>query len=325
MPSTVCVATYNVYLGADLTKILGGTTRQQMAQLAAEVLDDVASTDFRERAHGIVAALAPGGASESGGTWPDLLGCQEVCRWSTGSLGPSGAGPPQIWCDFTAELLAAFAAAGQRYDVVAQTSTFGGRMPISASTYADLRGHDVVLARRSEVRVESVAAAPYTAGIELPAEVPGLTFEVSRCWTIVRAVVRGERWAFANTHLEAFDQPTRAAQLAQLVGVLEDHREVPAVLLGDLNAAPGELALPGDWTDAWVTVHGAEGGGTWGQNGRLRNEQSRIERRIDYIYSRGAPARGCQVVGDRPEARTPSGLWPSDHAGVVATLGVELR
>lgn len=328
LPSTVCVATYNVYLGANLTKILSGTTWQEMTRLAAEVLDDAASTDFPERARRIVAALAPEGAAESGVTWPDLVGCQEVCRWSTGPIGASGDGPSEVWCDFTAELLAAFAEAGQRYDVVAQTATFAGRMPISGSTYADLRGYDVTFARSSEVEVESVAAAPYATGIELPAEISGVSFEVSRSWTLVRAVVRGERWAFANTHLEAFDHPTRVAQLAELVGILEEHRDVPVVLLGDLNAVPGELAVPGDWTDAWVTVHGAEGGGTFGQDGLLRNEQSRIGgrigRRIDYVYARGAAATSSRVVGDGSDARTPSGLWPSDHAGVVATLAVKL-
>jgi hypothetical protein len=29
----------------------------------------------------------------------------------------------------------------------------------------------------------------------------------------------------------------------------------------------------------------------------------------------------ADVVGEELSARTPSGLWPSDHAGAVATLG----
>ncbi|MFS4096321.1 hypothetical protein [Streptomyces sp. AF1A] len=28
----------------------------------------------------------------------------------------------------------------------------------------------------------------------------------------------------------------------------------------------------------------------------------------------------AKVIGDRPGDRTPSGLWPSDHAGVAASL-----
>jgi hypothetical protein len=30
----------------------------------------------------------------------------------------------------------------------------------------------------------------------------------------------------------------------------------------------------------------------------------------------------ARVVGDQPGDRTPGGLWPSDHAGLVATLRI---
>src|SRR5439155_15689452 len=33
----------------------------------------------------------------------------------------------------------------------------------------------------------------------------------------------------------------------------------------------------------------------------------------------------ADVVGDELPDRTPSGLWPSDHGGVVATLGLHVR
>jgi hypothetical protein len=37
---------------------------------------------------------------------------------------------------------------------------------------------------------------------------------------------------------------------------------------------------------------------------------------------RGAEVTACRVVGERPEDRTSSGLWPSDHACVVADIVV---
>ena len=43
--------------------------------------------------------------------------------------------------------------------------------------------------------------------------------------------------------------------------------------------------------------------------------------RIDLILFRGlAGVDNMKVFGDLPPERTPSGLWPSDHAGIVATL-----
>ena len=45
--------------------------------------------------------------------------------------------------------------------------------------------------------------------------------------------------------------------------------------------------------------------------------------RIDYVLGRGPiAAQNLYLVGATPSARTPSGLWPSDHAGVVATLKI---
>jgi hypothetical protein len=38
------------------------------------------------------------------------------------------------------------------------------------------------------------------------------------------------------------------------------------------------------------------------------------------LYRGGFTVREAAVVGDQVENRTPSGFWPSDHAGVVATL-----
>jgi len=34
----------------------------------------------------------------------------------------------------------------------------------------------------------------------------------------------------------------------------------------------------------------------------------------------GFGVRAADVLGDHPDDRTPLGLWPSDHAGVAATL-----
>ena len=53
----------------------------------------------------------------------------------------------------------------------------------------------------------------------------------------------------------------------------------------------------------------------------LLNVNSTLSSRIDLIQFRG-PFRieNVQVVGTSPADRTRLGLWPSDHAGVVATL-----
>jgi len=46
-----------------------------------------------------------------------------------------------------------------------------------------------------------------------------------------------------------------------------------------------------------------------------------MSHRIDLVQFRGPfTVEDVQVVGASPADRVPLGLWPSDHAGVVATL-----
>ena len=58
----------------------------------------------------------------------------------------------------------------------------------------------------------------------------------------------------------------------------------------------------------------------------MLNPVSLLTERIDFVLFRGDFAvHSVEVVGDEPVDRTPSGLWPSDHAGVVAQLEVPLH
>jgi len=53
----------------------------------------------------------------------------------------------------------------------------------------------------------------------------------------------------------------------------------------------------------------------------LLSPVSLLSRRIDLVLFRGDfGVMGTGVTGDDPADRTPTGLWPSDHAGVMATL-----
>ena len=106
----------------------------------------------------------------------------------------------------------------------------------------------------------------------------------------------------------------------------------PLILLGDFNsAAPDgaayQLLLGSGYTDVWQAD--SEGSGnTCCQDADLRNEQSDLGKRIDQVFVKGVSLReGAAIrtatVGDKAEDKTPGGLWPSNHAGVVAHLPVE--
>jgi endonuclease/exonuclease/phosphatase family metal-dependent hydrolase len=102
----------------------------------------------------------------------------------------------------------------------------------------------------------------------------------------------------------------------------------PVVLVGDLNSQPDDAAgaygtfTAAGYVDAWVVVHGPAGGFTAGQTELLDNVPSKLDHRIDYVLyqPQDVEAVTAEVIGEELDDRTAGGLWPSDHAGVVATL-----
>ena len=103
---------------------------------------------------------------------------------------------------------------------------------------------------------------------------------------------------------------------------------------GDLNTVPGSAsynALTGiGLTDSWAALHPTDVGYTCCQvyqNGGIEdvinNPVSNLITRVDYVLVRGpVQASHAVLVGADPSTRTALGLWPSDHAGLVATIGM---
>ena len=97
-------------------------------------------------------------------------------------------------------------------------------------------------------------------------------------------------------------------------------------MLGDFNSLPGSptyaaLRAAG-FDDAWTRANPDDHTGfTCCYRERLDDPTDRLRARIDLVLTRGPiAATEAFLVGQAP-ADLHSGLWPSDHAGVVATLG----
>lgn len=73
--------------------------------------------------------------------------------------------------------------------------------------------------------------------------------------------------------------------------------------------------------DAWSALYPAAPGYTCCQAQLLDNPQSQLSQRLDLILTRG-PIRPKTIAlrGADPESKPATGLWPSDHAAVVARL-----
>ncbi|HET6625791.1 MAG TPA: endonuclease/exonuclease/phosphatase family protein [Nocardioidaceae bacterium] len=316
--STVRVATYNLYLGADLSVIFGARSPEHLREQARMVHAQLLGTDFPARAEAIARLLVRERV--------DVVGLQEVARWSRSRLGPDGVmGPPQVWCDFLTELLATLERAGTPYDAHAASANFHGGAALSEHEAMSVVGYNVVLVRRdSTVVVTGAWTAGYATSLDIATGMDDLVLTVARSWGGVDAVVDRAAFRFVNTHTEAYDAAVRDAQRDELVAALGDPR-TPVVVAGDFNASPDSVGMPGEFRDAWVAAGDGGDGSTCGQCADLTNAESLLSERIDYLWVRGAEVTACRVVGNTSEDRTTDArLWPSDHACVLADLRLQV-
>ena len=312
--TVVRVATYNVYLGADLTLIFGAASPEHLIERAGLVHRQLLGTDFPARAESIARLVARERI--------DVLGLQEVARWSRAPITADGVPrEAQVWCDFLVELLAALDRSGTPYDAYAANASFRGGAAISATEQMSLLGFNVTLVRRgSGVVVTGSATGEFRARVEIPTGMPELVLTVPRSWGSVDLAAGDQRFRFVNTHTEAYDAPVRDAQRDELLQVVGPDGP-PVVVVGDFNAGPDEVGMPANFQDAWAVVGDGGPGHTCGQAADLANLDSRLGERIDYVWVRGAGIDACRVVGDTESDRTTAArLWPSDHACVLADI-----
>jgi len=308
------VATYNVYLGADLTLIFGVRSNDHLLEQARLVHEQLVGTDFPSRAEAIARLIVRERI--------DVIGLQEVAQWSLSPLRSDGSqGEPVLWCDFLSELLHALARLGTPYDAHASNSNFHGGAAISTQEAMSVLGYNVILVRRdSGVAVTGSATGDFRASFDIATGMDALVLNIPRSWGWVDATIGGTAFRFVNTHTEAYDADTRNAQRDELLREVGDP-STPVVIVGDFNAGPDTAGMPPSYADAWATG-GAEGPGyTCGQAADLANEDSLLAERIDFIWVRDAAVASCRVIGDIDTDRTRSrGLWPSDHACVMSDL-----
>ena len=219
------------------------------------------------------------------------------------------------------------AAVVQNFDVeIPMFTGMQGDMPL----FADIRltDYDVILVD-DEVSYSNVFTKNYDYGIDLP----HLNLHIPRGYAAIDAELNDRIYRFVNTHLEdPAGNPDlvqlQLAQTAELISYLEEV-EYPVIVVGDFNspASSGptyELMLSSGYHDLWkYNRKVSEGAGyTYGHAADLRNPVAEFTERIDFVFWKDgdkdlkAPVI-ASVTGDSPTERTVSGLWPSDHGGVV--------
>ena len=336
----VRVMTRNLYLGADLSPAVEAENLCEAIDGAGVIYNEVQRTDFPERAVPL--------AREIKRAKPHLIGLQEVALWRVQT--PSDLGAPPInpnatpattveydFLDLLKEEL------GKRYRVVGVQHEFDAELPADvdasddtgAACGADLDARltmrDVILARDG-VKTGKVRKGHYkhryvanVSGIELPAD---------RGWLWTPARVGEAKFRFVNTHLEAFGDPEiREAQAKELIRKAL-RGEGQRVLVGDLNSGlPKPHRIGGRMTDSPDDPLAFRALKRFGMKDRgavhsccfpapLNDPGYEFDHTVDHVLVKPGVRRAGRafVTGDDAGQMTPSGLWPSDHGGVVSTL-----
>ncbi len=273
---------------------------------------------------------------------------------------PPGYRTTEVVIDFYSVLEAALQARGMNYTAFINTNA-DIEMPMLVDSepffLSDVRmvDHDVIL-----VREDHAASNEYKGNYQyqLELDVGGAEpLAFTRGYIAVDVDIKGDVYRFVNTHLEVRSsvgsvyRVFQAAQMQELLTILS-YETKPIVMVGDFNSSsedlPGESYVPDGeggyvlmqyvppymlaktyfgYKDAWLEQKKFGDGFTSGFDEYVSDPTAELTSRIDIVFvdpkNLEIDKVMADVVGDEVSDMTPSGLWPSDHAGVVAKIKFE--
>jgi endonuclease/exonuclease/phosphatase family metal-dependent hydrolase len=324
--ANVTVMTRNLYLGTDLIPIATAPTRPEFEARVTAGFNQVKATNFPARAKLI--------AKEIKRTKPDLIGLQEAALWRTGPKNDP-APATKVEFDYVKLLVKALKRIGLKYAVAKTTNEADIEGAASAGFDVRLTMRDVVLVnkKRKGLKVTGRGGANYTARIPFPTQ--GGVFNVLRGYAYANVKLGKRRFRFIDTHLEAYLEATRVAQAQELVAPGGPVKGRRVIVVGDMNSDPNNAggSPPGAWNvlttsglrDTWPALYPTRPG----YECCLKTDSltdpptpSPFDHRIDQIFVKGkVRPLSAKIVGTNPaNSRTKSGLWASDHGGVVTKL-----
>ena len=326
----VGLMTWNLYVGSKIENIMAAGSFEELVVLAGQEWAAIQATDFRERAEAIADYIADRN--------PHAVALQEVSRFTLRA--PSlYTGNPGTWVehtDYLDILVAALADRGLTYEPAAVVNNFAFEVPAllgmnPATDLVDVRLEDMdVVLVRDGVPWHSSATANYSDNPEI--ELGGQQLEITRGYASVVIEVKGKQYRVVSTHLTPREEgeTEQLSQADELIATLSG-TAIPTFVMGDLNTAPGNSwtdsygkFTAAGFTDIWSLALPGDPGPTCCQDNDLLNPASVLDRRFDLVFFRDpAPLDGIGLadgaeaarLGAEPAERTPSGLWPSDHAG----------
>lgn len=319
--SAVTVMAQNLYVGANVDLVIGALlTPAPDDDLGALLfaIETLGKTDYPARAEAIAATIAR--------TRPHAVGLQEV---SDIDIDLTVLGGPAVQLKFLDILQAALQRRNLQYQVAATVTNTDVQLVNGLVRLVD---RDVLLVDTDRASVESGGGQNFTARVP-PEAVGGIALLRGWVWAVV--TIDGARYRLVSLHAEAnlagqSLSLLRAAQMLELVATLPP--DEPTILMGDFNDAPGspmyQVLSGAGFTDVWRALRPGVVGNTCCHADDLSDAVADFSQRIDYVFARGINDRGklfgkIDRYGEVPADRVAGPaypIWPSDHAGLIATL-----
>jgi Endonuclease/Exonuclease/phosphatase family len=341
---SVTVMTQNLYQGTEFRHIqaLAGAnpTLEQALEATTADYGTYLATRFPDRASQL--------AAEIDQNRPALVGLQEVATWHAGAFDSQHpfALPAPVSEDFTQVLIAALAARGVHYAAVSRhDDNFTLAFPVATPTGLVAVGmveSGVILARTDlppgQLKLWNPQSGTFNARIPLipnPLDPdPPHGFQFTNSWQSIDAKVRGKSFRFITTHLDAL-APGGVVSGPQAQELLAGpaNTSLPVILGGDMNSGPisappaYDAFLAGGLTDTWT----AAGLGPppltcchLAPDDLVSDPSATYTEDLDHIFTRGdLSVVDEHLVGNLAPSPPPASfIWPSDHAGMVATLRI---
>jgi hypothetical protein len=343
---SVTVMTQNLYQGtefAQIQKLVKG--ERPISDAFTATTEDYATylgTHFKDRAKQIAAEIVK--------NKPVLVGLQEVATWHRGLFNPSApfALPGPVSEDFTEELVGALAADGVHYAPVSKhENNFTLAFPvfIPGPVAVGMVESGEILARTDlpagQLQVSNPMSETYGTNIPpLINPINGEAIPFTDSWQSIDANVQGKAFRFITTHLDSQDSSglVRGIQAKELLAGLALNTSLPVVVTGDMNSGPKDPPPPFTVPAAYKAF--LEGGlaDSWTKaglgvppltcchlefNDLVDNPAAMYTQELDHVLTQGnLPVVDEHLVGNTVPSPPPEPfIWPSDHAGVVATLG----
>jgi len=339
MAQELRLMTRNLYIGAEIQSLAAAETPEDFIAGVQVALEQIAANNFRERAVALAAEIVEKKVK--------LVGLQEVYRL-TSSIDGLNSEPPFL--DYLDELLNELTLQGACYYAAATVTNLDfGPIPTPLYGFVSITDRDVILARcdiESDV-VNLTGFCPHRQSMD------GCNYQVVALAQTPVGPIAFQRGfvgidtiygRFFNTHLEVRNPDpsnplsplVQRFQAQELLIVLNLINSIyppagPTIIVGDINSSSDDtgsimglespyMQLADVYYDTWTLRPGKPQGYTCCFDEDLSIDADLYER-IDMIFTSEFPDRvKANVVGNDEEDQSFSGLWPTDHAGVVARI-----